>query len=64
MRFYDGFMGRITLDVLKGLGISGAAVVRMPASIPNNGQTMYIKSVERNMEQIVWLKTWAAEIGT
>jgi hypothetical protein len=57
-------MGRIPMDVLKGLGISGAFVVRMPATIPNNGRAVYIKSVERNMEQIVWLKTWATEIGT
>ena len=64
VRFYDGFMGRITMDVLKGLGIHGAAVVRMPTSIPNNNRTMYIKSVANTEKQTEWLKKWALEIGT
>jgi len=63
VRFYDGSMERITMDALKVLGISDASVVRMPATAPNNGRTMYIKSVARNMEQIVWLKNWAVAIG-
>jgi hypothetical protein len=53
VRFYGEFMGRITIDVLKGLDVSNASVVCMPAKAPNNGQTMYIKSVARNMKQAV-----------
>ena len=64
MRFYDGLMGRMTMDVLKGLGIHGASVVRMPATIPNNNRTMYIKSVANNVKQTEWLNKWALEIGT
>jgi hypothetical protein len=43
VRCYDGFMGMTTSDVLKGLGILDAAVVRMPDYIPNNGRTMIVK---------------------
>jgi hypothetical protein len=64
VRFYDGFMGRMTMDILKGIGIHGASVVRMPATIPNSGRTMYIKSVPRKIKQVEFLKQWATEIGT
>jgi hypothetical protein len=64
VRFYDGFIGRITMDILKGLGIHGASVVHMPATIPDNGRTMYIKSFPRSMKQVEFLKQWATEIST
>jgi hypothetical protein len=63
VRFYDGFVGQRTIYVLKGLDISGALVVRMPAVFLNNNRTMNIKSVERNMKESVCLSIWAAEIG-
>jgi hypothetical protein len=40
IRLYEGFMGRMSMDVLRGMGIQDVAVVRMPSSIPNNGRTM------------------------
>jgi hypothetical protein len=63
VRCYDGFMGRTTSDVLKGLGILDAAVVRMPASIPDNGRTMIMQAVNQTNETKEWLKAWAADIG-
>jgi hypothetical protein len=63
-RFYDGFMGGMTIDVLKGLGVHGAYVICMPATIPNNRQTIYIKSNPRSIKQIEGMRFWATEIGT
>ena len=56
VRCYDGFMGRTASDVLKCLGIRDAAVVRMPASIPDNGRTMILQSVNHGFETEDWLK--------
>ncbi len=56
-------MGRTTSDVLKGLGILNVAVVRMPASIPDNGRTIIMQSVNHGFETNEWLKSWAADIG-
>ena len=44
VRLYGFFMGRTSSDVLKGLGILDAAVVRMPVSIPTNGRSMILQS--------------------
>ena len=55
VRFYDGFMGRMTMDALKGLGIHDS----MPAAIPNSNRTMYITSVPRKIKQVEFLKQWA-----
>ncbi len=51
VRLYDGFMGRLSMDVLKGLGIANVSVVRMPDTVTDSGRTMFIKSANRNMEQ-------------
>jgi hypothetical protein len=63
VRMYDGFMGRLSIDVLKGIGIANVSVVTMPETVPNNNRTMFIRSVNRNMEQKEWLTAWAIEIG-
>ena len=63
IRLYDGFMGRTSMDVLKGMGIQDVAVVRMPSSVPNNGRTMIMESADSNFETMKWLKAWAASIG-
>jgi hypothetical protein len=55
VRMYDGFMGRLSMDVLKGLGIANVSVVRMHETVPNNIRTMFIRPVNRNMEQKEWL---------
>jgi len=63
IRLYDGFMGRTSMDVLKGMGIQDVAVVRMPSSVPNNGRTMIMESADSSFETMEWLKAWAASIG-
>jgi hypothetical protein len=63
VRCYDGFIGRTTSDVLKGLGILDAAGVRMPASIPINSRTMIMQSVNHGFETKDWFKARAADIG-
>ncbi len=47
VRFLDCFIGKTSLDVLKGIGIRNVAVVRMPpqAHGAKNGRTMNIKSL-------------------
>jgi len=56
VRCYNGFMGRKTSDVLKGLGILDAAVVGMPVSILDNGRTIIMQSVNHGFETKEWLK--------
>jgi len=63
IRLNDGFMGRTSMNVLKELGIQDVAVVRMPSSIPDNGQTMIMQSIDSEFERKEWLKAWAASIG-
>ena len=63
IRLYDGFMGRTSMDVLKGMGIQDVAVVRMPSSVPNNGRTMTMESADSSFETMEWLKASAASIG-
>jgi hypothetical protein len=62
VRLYDGFMGRTSSDVLKGLGILDVAVVRMPDYIPNNGRTMILQFILQKYTK-EFLKAWAADIG-
>jgi hypothetical protein len=63
VRFYDGFMGRITSDVLQGLDILNPSVVRMPVTSQSNRRTMYIKPVSKSISQSKWLISWAMDIG-
>ncbi len=63
VKMYDGFMGRTSMGVLKGMGIQDVAVVRKPSSVPNNGRTMIMESVDSSFETMDWLKAWAASIG-
>jgi len=56
-------MGKTISDILKGLGILDATVVRMPASIPNSGMTMIMQSVNHDFEMKECLKARAADIG-
>jgi len=59
IRLYDGFMGRTSMDVLKGMGIQDVAVVRMPSSVPNNGRTTIMESADSSFETMERLKAWA-----
>ena len=64
VRCYDGFMGRITMDVLQGLGILNVFVVRMPVASQGNGRTMFFKLVRSDkIGQYKWLMAWAMDIG-
>ena len=63
VRCYDGFMGRLTADLLKGLGIENVGVVRMPDTFRVNNRTMYLTSVPKSVKQSQWLIQWATHIG-
>ena len=61
---YDGFIGRITMDVLQGLGIIDVFVVRMPGASQNNGRTMFFKPISAGkIGQTKWPMVWAMDIG-
>jgi hypothetical protein len=49
------------MDVLKRLGIANVSVVTMLETVPNNGRTIFIISVNRNIEQKDKLTAWAIE---
>jgi hypothetical protein len=63
VRFFDGFMGRLSDDIIKGLGRPQAAVVRMPPRTIGNGRTMNIVTVPKNAELHDFLMSWAYDIG-
>jgi hypothetical protein len=63
IRVYDGFMDRTSMDVLKGMGIHDAAVVRMPSPVLNNWRTLIIQAVDSNLQTKNMLKVWVADIG-
>ena len=62
VRCYDGFMGRKTMEVLRGLGIEDVGVVRMPGARSVN-RTMYLTSVPNETDLRDWLIQWATDIG-
>ena len=63
IRLYDGFMGRMSMEVLRGMGIQDVIAVRVPSSIPNTGGTMIMQSANSSFETKEWHKVWAANIG-
>ncbi len=65
IRFLDGFMGKISLDILKELGIRNVAVVRMPPHVhgAKNGRTMNVALIPKDVPTKKWLTEWAFNIG-
>jgi len=64
VRFFDGFLGRKSLELLHGLGTEDVAVVKMPPGrVPNNGRTMNLSSVRLGEDLKDWLIRWATDIG-
>jgi hypothetical protein len=63
VRLYDGFMGMTSMDVLCGMSIQDAAIMRMPSSVPNNDRTMIMQPADSSFKTKEWLKVWTAYIG-
>ena len=67
VRLIDGFMGKTSLDVFKGLGIRTVAVVRMPLQVhaAKNGRTMNLTSIPKEGKKKTkeLIMRWAYDIG-
>jgi len=63
VRFFDGFMGRLSNDIIKGLDRPQAAIVHVPPRTHGNGRTVNIVTVPKNAELHEFLMSWAYDIG-